>query len=325
MSTGAMEISVVVPVYRSAGILPELVRQVSDELSILAPDRYEVVLVNDRSPDHSWSVMRDLSKDRPWLKCISLRKNAGQHNAIMAGLNFAVGRIVIIMDDDLQHPPSALSTLAEKIREGADVCYTRYLERKHSTFKTLGSKVNDIAAGLLLKKPKGLYLSSFKALSGSLVKEIIRYDGPFTYVDGLILSVTDSIAVVEIKHGARAEGDSGYTLKKLLSLWLKMATRSSIPLRVATVSGFVLSLLSMLLFAAVIIERLIAGTDQPGWASTIAVLLFVSGVQMFFLGVLGEYVGRIYSRVNKEPQFTVLDAINTNGTAPNCRTSAQTV
>ncbi|SDP78116.1 undecaprenyl-phosphate 4-deoxy-4-formamido-L-arabinose transferase [Phyllobacterium sp. YR620] len=310
MNQDFRSVSVIVPVYKSAEILPALVDQVSIELSRIAPERFELILVNDRSPDQSWKVIKSLSEGRPWLKGISLRKNAGQHNATMAGLNHATGDIVIVMDDDLQHPPAALSQLVEKIKLGADVCYTSYRDRKHSAFKTFGSKVNDVAARLLLKKPKDLYLSSFKAMSSDLVGEIIRYDGPFTYIDGLVLASTDSIAVVEIDHGSRAAGESGYTFKKLFSLWLKMATRSNVPLRIATAAGFFLSVVSMVLFAAVIVDRFFSGANQPGWASTIATLLFVSGVQMFFLGVLGEYVGRIYSRVNHEPQFAVKEVVN---------------
>ncbi|WP_113382704.1 glycosyltransferase family 2 protein [Agrobacterium pusense] len=319
MKNDSPSVSVVVPVYRSAEILPALIEQVETELSRIAPDRYELILVNDRSPDQSWKIVKILSEERPWLKGISLRKNAGQHNATMAGLNYANGDVVIVMDDDLQHPPAALGMLVERVRVGADVCYTRYKDRKHSSFKTFGSKVNDLAARFLLKKPKGLYLSSFKAMSSDLVKEIIRYDGPFTYLDALVLAATDSIAVVDIDHGPRAAGQSGYTFKKLFSLWLKMATRSNIPLRLASAAGFSLSLISMLLFAWVILDRLTFGVSQPGWASTIATLLFVSGVQMFFLGVIGEYVGRIYSRVNHEPQFGVKEVINTPKLLLQCR------
>jgi polyisoprenyl-phosphate glycosyltransferase len=300
-------LSVVIPVYRSATVLDELAKQIGDVVcgSNFA-DGFELVLVNDCSPDGSWNVIERLATEYSFIRGVSLRKNVGQHNAIMAGLNFARGDIVVVMDDDLQHPPAAIIDLANKIVEGHDVCYTRYRNRKHAAWKRWGSRFNDRLATRILKKPAGLYLSSFKALDRGIVDAVIRYDGPFTYLDGLVLASTNSITSMDIDHGDRFAGASNYTLRKSISLWLRMVTGSSVvPLRVATVLGLTLSALSILMLIYVIVQRLVDPSIQPGWASTIATILLISGMQLFSLGIVGEYVGRIYARLNNAPQFVV--------------------
>lgn len=307
MPTTPPRLSIVVPVYRSMAVLPELVKRIEGALAESAyASSFEIVLTNDCSPDDSWSVIEQLAAKHPFVRGLSLRKNVGQHNATMAGLRFSRGKIVVVMDDDLQHPPSAILQLAERIEQGADVCYTRYAERKHALWKQWGSRVNDIAATWLMKKPKGLYLSSFKALDRDIVNAVLRYDGPYTYLDALIFATTNSVASVEIKHQRRWEGESTYNFRRLFSLWLKMATGSSIyPLRAATVAGFTLALLSMVIFVLVIVERMMNPAMEPGWASVIGTVLFLGGIQTFCIGVIGEYVGRIYTRVNNAPQFVV--------------------
>ncbi len=224
----------------------------------------------------------------------------------MAGLHYASGETVIIMDDDLQHPPEEIGKLLGAIEAGFDVCYVRYQERQHALWKRLGSGFNDLVATWLLGKPKGLYLSSFKALRGEIVQEVVKYDGPYAYLDGLILDVTRSIAVVDIRHRARLEGKGNYNLKRSISLWLRMATNFSVfPLRVATMLGLGLSLVSFIIIAVVLVQRLQHPDWPVGWASLLAVILFVGGVQTFCIGVLGEYLGRTYLRLNGKPQFVV--------------------
>ncbi len=300
-------LSIVVPVYRSELVLDELVKQISGALTGSAYENaFEIVLTDDASPDQSWKMIEQLAKENPFVKGISLRKNAGQHNATMAGLNHASGDIVVIMDDDLQHPPSAILDIVSKIEDGYDVCYTSYRGRKHAAWKQWGSQFNDWLATRLLDKPAGLYLSSFKALSRGVVNEVIRYDGPYTYIDGLILQATGSITSVEIDHQARFAGESSYNLKRLVSLWLKMVTGSSIlPLRAASLAGFVLAALSFLMFLLVVIERLVSPEIPPGWASILAAVFFSSGINLICLGVMGEYIGRIYARTNNTAQFVV--------------------
>lgn len=302
-----LKLSIVVPVYRSASILPVLVQQVQEVMvNEGLSDAFELILVNDAGPDNSWDVIRSLAETHKFIRGINLRKNAGQHNAIMAGFNHVRGRIVAVMDDDLQHPPSALIDIMRALEEGHDVCYTKYLNRQHAGWKQAGSRFNDYVATLLLGKPKGLYLSSFKAMRREIVDEIIKYDGPYTYIDGLILDITQSITSVDIVHQARHEGESNYNLRRLLSLWLKMATSFSIlPLRFATYMGFALAALSLVMVVFVVVAKFLHPEYPPGWASLIAVILFIGGVQTLCIGMVGEYLGRTYLKLNRRQQFII--------------------
>ena len=302
-----LELSIVVPVYRSEKILAELVEQVGRSVEALGlTGRFELLLINDASPDNSWTVITKLAKHHNYLRGICLQKNFGQHSAIMAGLHHARGEIVIVMDDDLQHPPTAIGDLMRAIKDGADVCYTRYRKRQHALWKILGSRFNDWVAYMLLDKPRGLYLSSFKAMRRALVQEIIKYDGPFTYIDGLILDVTRSIEVIDIDHQPRYQGEGNYNLLRSVGLWLRMVTSFSVfPLRLATLVGFSLTLLSFLFIAVVVINKLAHPEVEAGWTSVIAVILFVGGVQTFCIGMLGEYLGRAYLKINGKPQYVI--------------------
>jgi len=302
-----MKLSIVVPVYRSEKILPELVGEIERSLQALGlSGRFELILVNDASPDGSWQVICDLAQRYAFLKGISLRKNFGQHSATMAGLHYSIGSTIIVMDDDLQHPPEEIGKLLAAIDSGLDVCYVRYQERQHAYWKILGSGFNDLVATWLLGKPKGLYLSSFKALRREIAQEVIKYDGPYAYLDGLILDVTRSIGTVDIVHRARRDGKGNYNLKRSISLWLRMATNFSVfPLRLATLLGLGLSALSAVLIVLVAVQRLRHPDWPVGWASLLAAVLFTGGVQTFCIGLLGEYLGRAYLRLNGKPQFVV--------------------
>lgn len=299
------DVSIVVPVYGSQSILPYLVSRIKDALSE-TQWRYELILVNDVSPDNSWDVIKELAAEFKFVRGICLTKNVGQHNATMAGLNQAQGEVVIVMDDDLQHPPEAVISLVEAIRSGYDVCYTRYANRQHKSWKKIGSWFNDRVATLLLKKPAGLYLSSFKALHHRIVDEVVKYDGPYAYVDGLILDITRYITVITVQHQPRLEGEGNYNLRSSLSLWLKMATSFSVfPLRVATVVGMLLTALSIVGTIVIVVRKLLHPGTASGWASLIVTILLVGGIQTFCLGMLGEYLGRTYLRINKKPQYVV--------------------
>lgn len=300
-------ISIVVPVYRSATILPLLVEKVDEEMVKAGlSSRFELLLVNDSSPDNSWQVISDLASRFSFVKGISLRRNFGQHNAIMAGLNHASGDFVVVMDDDLQHPPEAIGKMVGVLLDGYDVCYTTYLNRQHAAWKKVGSKFNDWVATQLLDKPKGLYLSSFKALRKEVVDEVIKYDGPYAYLDGLILDVTRSITTVAIHHQARHDGKGNYNLSRSLSLWLKMATSFSVfPLRLASIAGFSLASFSMVMILVVIVAKLLHPGIQAGWSSLIATILFIGGIQTLCIGMVGEYLGRTYLKLNHKPQYVV--------------------
>ncbi|WP_313816635.1 glycosyltransferase family 2 protein [Cupriavidus sp.] len=307
--TPAVELSIVVPVYRSEKILPRLVEEVSTAVhGIGIGDSFELVLVNDCSPDRSWLAIKDLAQKHGFVKGINLRRNFGQHNATMAGLNNVSGKFVVIMDDDLQHPPSAIGEMLRALQSGFDVCYTHYLNRRHEAWKKLGSSFNDKVATVLLDKPRGLYLSSFKALRREVVDEIVKYDGPYAYVDGLILGVTSSITSVDVEHQERHEGQGNYNLRRSVSLWLKMATSFSIlPLRLASLVGMGLAVLSLVMIAVVVVLKIRHPDIAVGWASIISVLLLIGGVQTMCIGMIGEYLGRSYLKLNRKPQFVVAE------------------
>lgn len=299
-----MQLSIVIPVYNSFNILDELAKRIHEEINFV--NTFELILVNDCSPDKSWEKISLLVEKYPFIKGINLRKNSSQHNAIMAGLNYACGDVIVMMDDDLQHSPQYIQNLYEKIHAGSDVCYTKFFKKKHASWKVLGSDFNDLVANLLLKKPKDLYLSSFKAISKAILPEIIAYDGPYPYVDGLILGITQSISVIEIEHNARFEGNGNYNFIKSLSLWLKMATSFSVlPLRVATYLGIIISLISFCLGIYYLFLGLFSDNIPHGWTTLIVVILFLGGVQLISIGIIGEYIGRSYLKLNKKYQFVV--------------------
>ncbi len=307
-----MDLSIVIPVYRSEKILPALIERIGAALKRSGDIRsYEVVLVNDGSPDGSWQVIERLCAQYPMVKGINLRKNTGQHNAIMAGLNHAAGDVIVMMDDDLQHSPENIGELYAKVISGFDVCYTRFKERKHSLWKIWGSKINDKAAVILLDKPKDLYLSPFKAISGDVRNEIIKYSGPYAYVDGLILMVTNNIASIEVEHHERHEGKGNYSFVKGVMLWMKMATTFSIiPLRMVSFIGFMSSLIGFLSAVLLIIKKITMNVPVQGWASLIVTILLMGGVQLIALGAIGEYLGRAYININKKPQYVIKSKIN---------------
>jgi glycosyltransferase involved in cell wall biosynthesis len=300
------KVSIVIPVYNGE----QSIGRLTDELVSVLKELYnlEIVLVNDNSPDNSETVCEGLFKKYPDIVCFfSLAKNVGEHNAVMAGLNQATGDYMVIMDDDFQNPITEVVKLVNYAAQNdCDVTYTYYRKKKHSFFRNLGSRFNDKVANVMLKKPKNLYLSSFKALNRFIVDEIKKYDLPYPYIDGLILRTTDKIAKVEVEHRERAIGRSGYTFTKLVRLWLNMFTSFSIlPLRVSAIMGMIFSLLGLALGVFTVIEKL-ANPDLPiGYAATIVVISIFAGIQLLSLGMIGEYVGRIFMSFNKKPQYTI--------------------
>ena len=301
-------LSVVIPVYGSEPVLPELVRRLQamfDQQGRPSGD-YELILVCDCSPDRSWAVIRSLAQQYPWVRGILLRMNAGQHNALMAGFRQARGRVIVTMDDDLQHAPEDIPLLLAELAQGRDVVYARFKSRKHAGWKVAGSRLNDLVAGYLMNKPKGLYLSPFRAMTADIRDDILRYQGPYVYVDGLILSVTRNIGTVDVDHHERYAGDSGYSLSKSISLWLKMATNFSIvPLRITSFVGLCFAGLGFVLALLLIIQKLTLDRMPIGWSSLIVTVLIVGGVQLLALGMLGEYLGRVLLILNSRPQYVV--------------------
>ncbi len=298
-------LSIVVPVYNGAATVAKLVA----ELSALRPEGgLEIILVNDGSPDNSAEACRALLPEATVpLTYIEHARNFGEHNAVMTGLRHARGAYVITMDDDLQNPPEEVVKLYDHARLGNwDVVYTRYGVKEHAGWRNLGSRFANQVADQLLDKPRGLYLSSFRCMSAFVVAAVGRYQGPYPYVDGLIMQVTQRIGSIEVKHLPRMEGRSNYTLRRLVRLWLNLATSFSLaPLRLATYAGLGLALLGGIGAVATIVEALFLRETPSGWASTMTAILLVGGVQSMMLGIIGEYVGRTFLSANGKPQGTV--------------------
>lgn len=266
------------------------------------------MLVHDGSPDETLSECRAyLGRARVPVTLIDLARNFGEHNAVMAGLRAARGEYVVTMDDDLQNPPGELLKLVAYARErDLDCVYGAYISKQHSAFRNWGSRFTNRVGELVLEKPAGMYLSSFRCLSAFLVREITRYEGPFPYIDGLILQSTARIGSVPVEHAARAAGESGYTLRKLLRLWMSMFVNFSVmPLRAATVLGFGLGVIGVLQLLVVFGEYFLHGTRALGWSSLMATVLIFSGAQLVMLGLFGEYLGRVFLTLNRRPQSVV--------------------
>jgi undecaprenyl-phosphate 4-deoxy-4-formamido-L-arabinose transferase len=298
-------LSIVIPVYRGATTIGRLV----DALSALHPEGgLEIVLVNDGSPDNSGEVCQELvRRSAVPLTYIEHARNYGEHNAVMTGLRHARGAYVITIDDDLQNPPEEVVRLYDHARLGQwDVVYTRYRIKQHAGWRNLGSRFANAIADHLLDKPKGLYLSSFRCMSALVVRSVTRYHGPYPYIDGLVMQVTQRIDSIEVQHVARIEGRSNYNLVRLVRLWLNLATSFSLaPLRLAIYAGIFMALLGAMGAGATVFEALFLHNTPSGWASTMTVILLVAGVQSMILGVLGEYVGRTFLSANGKPQGTV--------------------
>lgn len=304
-----MKLSICVPVYNSETILEKFVETINKEIVFV--DEFELILVNDCSPDKSWDKIKELKDKYNFIKGVNLIKNFSQHNAIMAALNEATGDVIITMDDDLQHNPADIVTLYNKIvNESFDVCYTKFLNREHKNWKILGSKFNDLVANILIEKPKELYLSPFRAMTKKVKDIIINYDGPYPYVDGLILSATKNISVVEVEHCKRFEGEGNYNFIKSVSLWTKMATGFSVlPLRLATYLGIIVSFCAFLLLFVFILQKFIYDSMPDGWTSIVVLILFFGGIQLLCIGIIGEYIGRTYLNINKKSQYLIRERI----------------
>jgi len=298
------DITIVIPVYNSEKIISLLYDCLSKALSGFS--KYQIIFVNDFSSDDTWLKLENISASDSRVTAICLRKNVGYDNTIMAGLRHVKTSYVVIMDDDLQHSPYDIVTLLEEIKKGHDVVYANFPIKKQSIIKNMGSWLNGKLAEIIIKKPKDLYLSPFKILKGEIVKEIIKYDGPFTYIDGLIFQITSSISQVSISHHKRYLGKGGHGICRSLIIILNFCTSFSIfPLRLSTMLGFLISLICFIISLILVITKLAYSVDVEGWTSIMLAVIMMGGIQLIVIGILGEYVGRSYININKKPQYTI--------------------
>ena len=306
-------ISFVIPCYRSQATLPSVIREIQETMEGLSQYTYEVVLVNDCSPDDTFETIRELCRENANITGINLAKNFGQHSALMAGFHQIKGDIVVCLDDDGQTPADEVGKLLEGIEKGADVVYAKYAHKHHSGFRNWGSHVNELMTRVMLGKPKDLYVSSYFAARRFVVDEMIKYEYPYPYVIGLVLRTTKNIINVEVNHRDRLEGTSGYTLGKLLNLWFNGFTAFSVkPLRIATVTGAGCALLGFAYGIYTIIKKIFINPPGlvTGFSALMSVLVFMGGMLMLMLGLVGEYMGRMYISMNRSPQYVVREIVN---------------
>lgn len=300
-------LSFVIPCYRSAATIGAVVEELT--LTVAArQDEYdhEIILVNDGSPDNTADVISELCKEYASIVFVNLSRNFGQHSALMAGFHHVRGDIVICLDDDGQTPACECFKLIDKVAEGYDLVFAEYPTRRQSWFRNLGSRFNTFCNHFFYNQPKELTANSYYACQRFVVDSALQYPNPFPYITGLLFQSVSRYCNVPVEHRARLEGQSGYTLKKLISLWFNGVTAFSIkPLRLASYVGWLTAFAGFLFAVVTIIRKLFNPEMQAGWASTIAVMLVIGGVIISLMGIIGEYIGRIYLSINRYPQFVV--------------------
>ena len=299
-------LSFVIPCYNSAKTILTVVNEVRQTMEGRKEFTFEIILVNDNSTDETFSVIKQAALKDGRLTAIDLAKNFGQHSALMAGYSQATGDYIVSLDDDGQTPANEVFRLIDKLENGFDVVFAPYPQKKHSFFRNFGSRINDMMAHHLIGKPKGLYLSSYFVARRFVIEELKRYTNAYPYVSGLLLRSTNRLANVSVNHRDREIGTSGYTLKKLLALWMNGFTAFSVkPLRIASLLGVIFAGIGFLYGIWIIISKLFIRTAPIGYSSLMAVLLFIGGTLMLILGMLGEYVGRMYISINRAPQYVI--------------------
>ena len=307
------KVSFVIPCYNSSRTLGKVIEEIREAMEEIREYSYEIILVNDCSPDNTFAVITELCHKYEEIKGLDLAKNFGQHGALMAGFHQITGDIIVCLDDDGQTPAKEVGKLLHKIEEGDDVVYASYASKKHSLFRNFGSLMNEKMAEFLLGKPKDLYVSSYFAARGFVIREMLKYENAYPYVIGLVLRTTKRISNVEVNHREREVGQSGYTFRKLLALWFNGFTAfSTKPLRIATVSGSLFALAGFGYGIYTILKKFLVPEVPIGFSSLMSALMFIGGMVLLMMGLIGEYIGRIYICINNAPQFVVREMVEGN-------------
>ena len=308
-------LSFVIPCYRSANTIGSVVEELTRTVAKRADEYdHEIILVNDGSPDNTAEVIASLCDQYPSIVFVDLSRNFGQHSALMAGFNHVSGDIVVCLDDDGQTPADECFKLIDKVAEGYDLVFAEYPKREQNWFRNLGSRFNALCNHYFYNQPKSLVANSYYACRRFVVDCALQYPNPFPYVTGLLFQSVSRYCNVAVTHRARMEGESGYNLKKLISLWLNGVTAFSIkPLRFANYVGWSVAAFGVLFALITIIRKLINPSMPAGWASTISMMMLLGGAVIALLGIIGEYIGRIYLSINRYPQFVVRSVTRNDG------------
>ena len=310
------KLSFVIPCYGSETTIEIVVNEIRETLKQRPEYDYEIILVNDCSPDQVWPRIRALALQNPRIVGIDLAKNFGQHAALMAGYRRCTGDLIISLDDDGQTPACELFTLVDKMKEGWDVVYASYAHKMHSGFRNFGTWMNERMTESLIGKPKGLRVTSYFIMRRFIADEILRYENAYPYIEGLIFRATRNIANVPVTHHERMVGESGYTFSKLLALWFNGFTAFSVkPLRIATFCGSACACIGFLYGIYVVIRKLVDSSIEMGWSSIIASIFFLGGLILIMLGMIGEYIGRIYISINNAPQYTIRQVVTADSSS----------
>lgn len=300
-----VSVSIVIPVYKSQAILPQLIHRLRPILDNVSA-RYEVILVNDGSPDNSWEVILNLARECPYLCGINLMRNYGQHNALLSGIRAAKYETIVTMDDDLQHPPEEIPTLLNKLAEGYDVVYGTPNQEHHGIMRDLASQITKLALQSVMGSKTARSVSAFRAFRTQIRDAFINYRGPFLSLDVLLTWGTTRFAAVTVRHEPRRVGESNYTLRMLITHALNMTTGfSTLPLQFASIMGFILTLFGIGILAYVIGRYLLLGDVVPGFPFLASIIAIFSGAQMFALGIIGEYIARMHFRSMERPTYTI--------------------
>jgi glycosyltransferase involved in cell wall biosynthesis len=304
-----LALSFVIPLYNSAPTIASLVHDIE---ALTIEGGHEVILVNDGSADATTDVCRDLIRTaRIPMTLVEHARNFGEHNAVLTGWRHARGTYVVNLDDDGQNPPAEGVRLWQHAsREGLDVVFGHYEVKRHSPWRNAGSRFTNRMTDWALDKPPGFYLSSFRCVSAFVTRQVVGYAGPYPYIDGLLLQVTQRIGSITVRHDERRAGESGYTLRRLIRLWLSAWLNFSLlPLRVATAIGVVTAMAGLVAFVFVVWLWLIDRGPAYGWGWVMATVLVFSGTQLVMLGLIGEYLGRMFLTVNQRPQSIVREVV----------------
>lgn len=299
-------ISIVVPVYNAARTVEPLVHSLAEELG--GSYELDMILVDDNSSDSTEQKCLELQTKYPEnITCLRLSRNFGEHNAVMAGLNYARGEYAVTMDDDLQNPPEEVVRLLAEIQKGYDIVYARSAERRYHWLRRVTSRLHGWLARRFLNKPDTIDLSTFRVMSRFLYQEVIKYGGSMPYIDAIVLRLTGSISSAAVRHDARRSGKSNYTYAKLIVLWGNaIISYSLIPLRAIGLLGLVFIVLGSMHGGIVIFDMVVPSrTDPSGYDQLSAVIIFLRGLTLTAIAIVGEYVGRIYLHLNRDPQFVV--------------------